>query len=82
MSKDWEKVSAAEFFSDVERANREAYKLHPHSWGQKKRIPWVVCKSCGLIGLRNSLTRWCEKMGCNFDRHPDYRRQAQSARAR
>jgi len=27
---------------------------------------------CGLIALRNELTRWCIRHGCDYDEHPGY----------
>lgn len=72
MSADWEKVDTAEFLRDVHRANNEAYKMTPHPWTKRKRLPWVVCCGCGLVSLRNPLTAWAEKHGCSYKRHPDY----------
>jgi hypothetical protein len=31
-----------------------------------KRIPWLVCKNCGLIYLRNDLTLKAIRLGCNW----------------
>lgn len=81
-SGDWERVDAAEFLRDVARAESEPYKLHGHSWEKKKKLPWIVCRSCGLLSLRNPLTAWCERMGCLFRRHPDYPRRVRTAMPR
>ena len=61
---EWEKVSFAEFMADVERARREAYRLVPHRFKPRKRFPWQVCSSCGLVRLRNKLTEKAVRLGC------------------
>lgn len=76
---DWEKVDTAEFLRDVARAETEPYRMQPHSWGKRKRMPWLVCRKCGLISLRNQLTGWCERTGCLFRRHPAYGAQVRRA---
>lgn len=45
----------------------------PHSPHVVKGIPWRVCRGCGLVYLRNPLTEWCIRQGCNHDEHPGYR---------
>lgn len=81
-SGDWEKVDTAEFLRDVARAETEPYRLEGHSWGKMRRVPWLRCRKCGLLGLRNQLTAWCERMGCLHARHPEYRSRVRSAAAR
>lgn len=50
-----------------------ASKIQLHEWSTVKRLPWPVCKGCGLLALRNALTDWCIKRGCNYDEHPGYK---------
>jgi len=38
-----------------------------------KTIPWLYCAHCGLLYLKNPLTRWCIKMGCNHSYHNQYK---------
>ncbi len=75
MSDNWEKVDTREFMADVQKAASESYKMHGHSFTKRKRLPWVICQTCGLVSLRNGLTAWCDKMGCLYSRHPEYHRQ-------
>lgn len=34
----------------------------------------AYCLGCGLVMLRNALTDWCVKRGCDYMDHPGYRR--------
>jgi len=45
----------------------------PHRWTAIKHFPRELCAGCGLVRLRNTLTRWCESHGCDHDEHPGYR---------
>ena len=38
-----------------------------------KGIPWLYCPRCGLMYLKNQITRWCIKMGCDYEYHPQYK---------
>lgn len=49
------------------------YSYEPHSPKMIKGIPWPCCKYCGLVYLKNSISRWCIKMGCNSDYHPKFK---------
>jgi hypothetical protein len=50
------------------------YSYEPHQFVKLyKSIPWLVCKSCGMVLLRNDFTRWCNKMGCLNEYHPGYK---------
>lgn len=49
------------------------YSFEPHSPQKLKGLPWIYCKYCGLIYLNNKVTRWCIKMGCNANYHPNYK---------
>jgi hypothetical protein len=52
----------------------EAFKHQAHVWDKWQGIPWLVCNICGLVRLRNPITEWCDKHGCNHDEHPGYRK--------
>lgn len=49
------------------------YSFDPHSPIKLKGTPWLHCKYCGLLYLRNKITRWCIKMGCNNSYHKNYK---------
>lgn len=40
-----------------------AVKLVPHRWMQLKRLPWPVCRGCGLVRLRNKPTEKAVRRG-------------------
>ncbi len=69
----WITVDSGEFKERIE------YKIEKHSPGKIKGIPWLVCKSCGLVYLRNQFTRWSVKMGCYADYHRDYKKMRNRA---
>jgi hypothetical protein len=48
------------------------YSYEKHSPKQLKGTPWLYCRYCGLVYLKNKVTRWCIKMGCNHEYHKDY----------
>jgi len=48
---------------------KETYTFESHSIKMIKRIPWPICKHCGLIFLKNKVSRWCVKNGCNHSLH-------------
>jgi hypothetical protein len=37
-----------------------------------KSLPWLYCAYCGLLYLRNPITKWCIKMGCNHSYHTQF----------
>lgn len=78
MANQWERVDTKEFLRDVEKAKNELYRLQGHSWRSSKRLPWLICQTCGLVSLRNIRTRWCEKMGCLARQHPEYKKRVAS----
>jgi hypothetical protein len=41
-----------------------AKKLTPHSPDKLGRLPWPVCKKCGLVYLKNEATKQRVKRGC------------------
>ena len=38
-----------------------------------KGISWPVCRKCGLVYLKNPLTAWCIKMGCDYADKPNFK---------
>ena len=55
---------------------KESYKFESHSPEKiSKRIPWLMCKYCGLIYLNNKFTKWCIKTGCMHELHNGYKLQ-------
>ena len=67
---DWVKDDSGLSIKDICR--KQPYKMEPHQFATVKKIPWLRCKSCGLLTLRNKFTQWCVKMGCNASDHPSY----------
>jgi hypothetical protein len=55
----------------------QTFEYEPHNPKPYKGIPWSVCVKCGLVYLRNELTAWCVKKGCNASDHPQYKRMCQ-----
>jgi hypothetical protein len=55
-----------------EDMKKEPYKMVGHSFDFNKRIGKQVCKSCGLVNLRNNFTEWSIRMGCMSSDHPSY----------
>lgn len=51
---------------------KSSYKLKGHSFKPMKGIGKQHCSCCGLVALRNPLTDWCIKKGCNASDHPQY----------
>jgi hypothetical protein len=49
------------------------YEYEPHSPTQMRNMPWLYCRHCGLLYLKNDFTRWCIKMGCDHKYHPGYK---------
>jgi hypothetical protein len=41
-----------------------AKKLTPHAPDKLGRLPWPVCKKCGLVYLKNEATKQRVKRGC------------------
>ena len=67
---EWIKDDSGLSIADIER--RQAYKMHPHLFKTRKKFPYAFCSHCGLINLRNELSQWCVKMGCNASDHPQF----------
>ena len=51
------------------------YKFEPHNKVKHTCFPWVWCPKCGLMFLRNRLTSWCSKMGCDYSYHAQYQHE-------
>ena len=49
------------------------YSFEPHKTRKLKGSPWLYCTYCGLLYLKNPLTKWCIKMGCNNSYHKQYK---------
>lgn len=54
------------------------YNYVGHSWVPIKGVGKMVCKSCGLVALRNPLTDWCVDKGCNYDVHSSYKHKVKT----
>ena len=50
------------------------YIYEKHSPISLKGSPWLYCKHCGLLYLRNEFTQWCVRMGCYNEYHPMYKK--------
>lgn len=50
------------------------YSYEKHAPVPLKGTPWLYCKYCGLLYLKNGFTKWCIRMGCNNDLHPQFMR--------
>jgi len=46
--------------------------MNSHSWVKVRWMPWLLCGKCGLVALKNDITRWCISHGCDYDEHPGY----------
>lgn len=77
---DWQRDDSGLSVREIER--RPPYKLEPHSFRASKKLPWQRCQNCGLLTLRNDLTAWCIKVGCNAADHPEYAARCRAARGR
>lgn len=51
------------------------FRVVPHSFASLRGIPWQVCRGCGLVLLRNELTDFCVRHGCEHESHPFYKRE-------
>ena len=50
------------------------YSFEPHqSRRLSKQLPFLYCPKCGLLFLKNPITRWCIKMGCDHEYHKQYK---------
>jgi hypothetical protein len=74
----WERDDSGLSIRDIER--RQPYRLEPHTFAPTKKLAWLRCKNCGLLTLRNELTEWCIRMGCNAHDHPEYAARCRTAK--
>lgn len=74
----WERDDSGLSLRDIER--KQVYHLEPHAFVPSKKLAWLRCKHCGLLTLRNELTDWAIRMGCNAKDHPDYAARCKNAR--
>lgn len=77
---DWARDDSGLSLRDIER--RQPYKLEPHVFKVSKKLPWLRCQRCGLLNLRNELTAWCMKMGCNASDHPEFAARCRNSKPR
>lgn len=55
-------------------ADKFSYKYEAHAPTKVKFMPWLMCKHCGLVYLRNEFTNWAIKKGCLNHYHPGRKR--------
>lgn len=75
---DWRRDDSGLTVQDIQK--KQPYKLQPHEFTPSKKLAWLRCKRCGLLTLRNALTDWCIRMGCNAADHPDYAPKCKKAK--
>jgi hypothetical protein len=68
---EWQRDDSGLSITEIEK--RQPYKFEAHTFKTRRRMTWPVCQRCGLVLLRNELTDWAVKHGCNNTDHPDYR---------
>lgn len=56
--------------AQIDDESEVKYSYESHSTLNLKGTPYVYCRYCGLVFLKNELTRWCIRMGCNNKYHP------------
>lgn len=62
--------------------SNEKYKFEIHEPVRIKSLPWLVCRKCGLVYLKNDFTFWCMKKGCNNEDHEDYNKERERSNIR
>lgn len=77
---DWQRDDSGLSLRDI--AAKPAYKLEPHAFTTSKKILYQRCKRCGLLTLRNALTEWAIRMGCNANDHPEYTARCRATKPR
>ena len=50
------------------------YSYEQHAPIPLKGQPYLYCRYCGLVYLKNDFTKWCIRMGCANSYHPLYKR--------
>lgn len=51
---------------------KDPYKYEPHKSFKLGNLPWEYCGRCGLIFLKNDISRLCKKLGCDYENHSTY----------
>ncbi len=64
----WRTIS----FNEI--SDEEKYTFENHTPIKYKNFPWLVCKHCGLVYLRNRFSQWAVRMGCNNRYHPNHKK--------
>lgn len=52
------------------------YKIDPHHFipmSKKSKCAYPYCVACGLIYMKNGLSEWAAKQGCNYKEHPSFK---------
>lgn len=75
---DWVRDDSGLSIQDIER--KQPYKLESHQFKNHRRLAWLRCQRCGLVTLKNQLTEWCVRMGCNAHDHPEYGAKVRASR--
>lgn len=76
----WERDDSGLSLREIER--KRAYVFEAHHFARMKCVAYLRCKHCGLLTLRNVLTEWCTRMGCNANDHPEYASRVRNTKAR
>ncbi len=50
------------------------FKYVPHHPYKLKNTSYIVCWGCGLLYLKNDITKFCIKNGCEHEKHPMYKK--------
>lgn len=50
------------------------FLIEPHKWAKMDGVGRERCVKCGLMALRNPLSQFCIKQGCDHEEHPRYKR--------
>lgn len=51
---------------------KQTYKFVAHQWIRRKNLPWLMCKTCGLLLLKNAFTKWCDSKDCLNEIHSEF----------
>lgn len=53
----------------------DQYTFEPHHFVHVRFMSYPLCTKCGLVFLKNALTAWSVKKGCDARLHPDFKAQ-------
>ena len=45
---------------------------HHGRWYKLGKIPYEICAGCGLVALRNEISRWALRHGCDYKDDPGW----------